>query len=138
MGRRLRRTGGGLGFRYQEVFAMTKNVIRSAALVAALAVLSGCGKEAEPAKVGKEPEAKAAHAGWWCDEHGVPEKECSMCSEKVFKKLKPEEICKKHSDRAAAQCFICNPELWATSAAVYKANTGKEPPEPTENLPPKK
>lgn len=122
---------------------MKKNLFQSVALVAALAMLTGCGKEAEPAKVDKGPdkkaaEAKAPHSGWWCDEHGVPEKECSMCSEAVFKKLKPDEVCKKHPDRAAAQCFICNPELWAKSAAVYKANTGKEPPEPTENLPPKK
>lgn len=124
----------------------------SVALVAGLFVVAGCGdKPAENVggdKKGKEvtkADGKGAKAekegdghGWWCDDHGVVEEECSVCQSKVFKKLKPDEICPKHTDRAKAQCFICNPDLRAKSAAVYKAKYGKEPPEPTENMPEKK
>ena len=90
------------------------------------------------AKDAKDKGTKAQdHSGWWCAEHGVPEAECSMCSTKVFKALKPDEICPKHPDRAKAQCFICNPDLWPKYVAVYKAKHGqdKEPPEPEDNLP---
>ena len=78
------------------------------------------------------------HSGWWCEEHGVKEDECSMCSKAVFKKLKPDEICPNHPDRAKAQCFICNPDLWEKSKAVYKAKFGEDPSLPKENMPGKK
>src|SRR5947208_8229737 len=66
----------------------------------------------------KEPAAKEHdHSDWWCDEHGVPEAECSVCQKEVFKKLKADEICPHHPDRAKAQCFICNPELREKFAA---------------------
>jgi len=116
----------------------------SLALVVGLVALAGCG--ATPtSKSGPKDEKKDAaakdegtkHAGWWCAEHGIPEHECSMCSPAVFKKLKPDEICTKHTDRAKDQCFICNPDLWPKYVAVYKAKYGqdKEPPEPEDNLP---
>lgn len=88
-----------------------------------------------PAKV--EPK-EHDHSGWWCDEHGVVEAECSMCQGDVFKKLKPDEICKVHPDRAKAQCFICNPDLREKHAAVYRAKYDKDPPEPGDNMPEKK
>ena len=118
----------------------------SAALLAGLFAVTGCGQNAgETAGGGKkgkevvkaEPKDGDGH-GWWCDEHGVREEECSMCQKDVFRKLKPDEICPKHPDRAKAQCFICNPELWEKSKAVYVAKYGKEPPEPTANMPGKK
>src|SRR5688500_945257 len=58
--------------------------------------------KADPEKETKKPAGLPDdhdHSGWWCDEHGVPEEECSMCSNDVFKKLKPVEICKNHPDR---------------------------------------
>ena len=119
-----------------------------------LLVLVGCGQEpvskvakkgskavpASPAKAEAnksdgEPAGEEGHNGWWCAEHGVKEDECSMCQRDVFKKLKPDEICAKHPDRAKAQCFICNPELWEKNKAVYVAKYGKEPPLPVENKP---
>lgn len=115
----------------------------SVALLAGLFVVAGCGqKTAENAggdkkdkEVAKAGDKKAEKEG---DGHGVKEEECSICQKEVFKKLKPDEICPKHPDRAKAQCFICNPDLMAKNAAVYKAKYGKEPPEPKENMPEKK
>ena len=123
-----------------------------AALLAGLFAVAGCGdKPAENvggdkkgnavAKAdgkGAKAEADEGGHGWWCDDHGVVEEECSVCQSKAFKKLKPDEICPKHPDRAKAQCFICNPDLWEKSKAVYVAKYGKEPPLPKENTPEKK
>lgn len=77
------------------------------------------------------------HSGWWCDEHGVPEGECSMCNAKVAKAFKDKgDWCEKH-ERAKSQCFICDPKLKDKYAAVYQAKNGKAPPEPKENMPKK-
>ena len=38
-----------------------------------------------------------AHTGWWCDEHGIPEAECSMCSSKVAADFqKNDDWCQEH------------------------------------------
>jgi hypothetical protein len=120
-----------------------KSMILSAALFVGLMVaVAGCGdKPADDKKPNDKPNAGTTphdHSGWWCDEHGVVEAECSMCQKKVFARLKPSELCPKHPDRAAAQCFICNPELWEKSKAVHVAKVGAEPPMPKENMPGKK
>jgi hypothetical protein len=80
------------------------------------------------AKTGDSKEEKTAHSGWWCDEHGIPEAECSMCSAKVAKQFKAKnDWCDKH-DRALSQCFICNPKQREFYAAKYRAKYDKEPP----------
>lgn len=72
------------------------------------------------------------HSGWWCDEHGIPEHVCSMCSAKVAAEFKKKgDWCKDH-DRAKSQCFKCDPKLKDKFAAQYRAKYGKEPP-PTED-----
>lgn len=72
------------------------------------------------------------HDAWWCDEHGIPEAECSMCSSKVAAECKKKgDWCDKH-DRAKSQCFLCDPKLKEKYAAQYRAKYGKEPP-PTED-----
>lgn len=87
----------------------------------------------KPVEVAKKDEKKGDHSGWWCDEHGIPELECSMCQEKVAKECKAKgDWCKKH-DRADSQCFICHPELEKKFAALYVAKYGKNPPVPEEN-----
>jgi hypothetical protein len=110
-------------------------------LVAALALVSGgCGKdegqkaEADKGVKGQDNSAEAApkkvhdHSGWWCEEHGIPEHLCSMCSDKVAAECKKKgDWCKKH-DRAKSQCFKCNPKLKEKFAAMYRAKYGKEPP----------
>jgi hypothetical protein len=105
-----------------------------AALIAVISL--GCGKPTgNPNPPAKAKTNDAKHAGWWCDEHGVPEAECSMCSGKVAKACKTKgDWCAEH-DRAKSQCFICDSSLWEKYKAVYKAKTGKEPPEPTDNMP---
>jgi hypothetical protein len=120
------------------------------ALVTAFA-LSGCGqadnvggqakdtsRKKEPAQVAKNEEKKVHdHSSWWCDEHGVPEAECSMCSAKVAAAFKKKgDWCEKH-DRAKSQCFICDPSLEAKYAARYEAKYGKKPPIPEDNRPTK-
>jgi hypothetical protein len=99
--------------------------------------LSGCqppeDKGTKPAKdqAGEKtdkPEAKGKHDSWWCAEHGVPEEECSQCSDKVAKECKARgDWCDKH-DRAKSQCFICDPSLKEKFAARYRARYGTEPP----------
>jgi hypothetical protein len=69
-----------------------------------------------------------AHTGWWCNEHGIPEAECSMCSSKVAAEFqKKGDWCQEH-DRAKSQCFICDPAAKEKYAAKYRAKYGKEPP----------
>jgi hypothetical protein len=106
-------------------------------VAAALVGVGGCQKEAPKANQGGTPKKVAEkeghdHSGWWCDEHGVPEAECSMCSGKAAAEFKKQgDWCEKH-DRARSQCFLCDPSLKERYAAVYRARYGKEPPEPKE------
>jgi hypothetical protein len=73
------------------------------------------------------------HAGWWCNEHGVPEEECAQCNSKVAAEFqKKGDWCKQH-ERPDSQCFKCHPELQAKFAAKYEAKYGKQPPEPEMN-----
>lgn len=68
------------------------------------------------------------HSGWWCAEHGVPEKECGQCDPKVATELKKKgDWCADHN-RPDSQCFVCHPELEAKFAARYEAKYGKAPP----------
>jgi hypothetical protein len=77
---------------------------------------------------GKEKASGSDHSGWWCDEHGVPEAECSACNAKVAAEFKKKgDWCDKH-DRALSQCFVCNPKAKDRYAAIYRAKEGKEPP----------
>lgn len=104
-----------------------------------LVVSCGCTREAKETLKADHGSSQVAekkehdHSGWWCDEHGVPEAECSMCSGKVAAEFKKKgDWCEKH-DRAKSQCFICDPSLEAKYAARYEAKYGKKPPVPEEN-----
>jgi hypothetical protein len=111
-------------------------------LVAAFAI-DGCGQADNKGEQAKEKASQVAkakseskkvhdHSGWWCDEHGIPEAECSMCSAKVAAEFKKKgDWCDKH-DRALSQCFLCNPKAKEKYAALYRVKYGKEPP-PTED-----
>jgi len=73
-------------------------------------------------------------AGWWCKEHGVPEKLCSQClsEEEVKKQFKDKgDWCEEHN-RAKSQCFKCDPKRYDYFAKLYKEKFGKEPPRPPE------
>lgn len=117
---------------------MARELFAAAGLLAVVLVV-GCNQPADVAKAGKADKIVSGqgdghahdHSGWWCDEHGVPEAECSMCSKKAYKEFQAKgDICDKHPDRAKSQCFLCNPGLKAEFAKKYKAKEGKEPPEP--------
>jgi hypothetical protein len=104
--------------------------------------VGGCSKETPTGgETGDKPTPVAEkngqdHSGWWCDEHGVPEAECSMCAAKVAaERKKAGDWCEQH-DRAKSQCFICDPSLKEEYAAKYRAKYGKEPPKPKDNEPP--
>ena len=113
------------------------------ALFAALAVIAaGCGQTAptggETKGTGKDkPVAKSAgdkpadekadHSGWWCDEHGLPESVCDLCSKKYREAEKAKGNWCEHA-RVKSSCFKCNPGLREKYAAEYKAKFGTEPP----------
>lgn len=76
----------------------------------------------------------AEHGEWWCDEHGVPEEECTQCDSSLAAAFKKKgDWCEKH-DRPNSHCFVCKPELADKFAARYEAKYGKKPPaiEPEE------
>jgi hypothetical protein len=120
-------------------------------LIASFAVFTlsstGCnqkGKEEAKAKTDAKEEKKgdgkkeitkgdAKHDGWWCQEHGVPEHICSLCSDEVASKCKKEgDWCKLH-DRAQSQCFKCDPSKYAKFEAMHVAKFGKAPERPPES-----
>jgi hypothetical protein len=114
---------------------ITLGVIATIAFLAA-----GCDKEGGQAqnKEGqggtKRVNDKKAHdhSGWWCEEHGIPEKLCSLCNSEAAAKFKSEgDWCKIH-DRAKSQCFKCEPKLYEKYAAMYQAKFGNAPPRPPE------
>jgi hypothetical protein len=84
---------------------------------------------------GKKEVAKndAKHDAWWCQEHGVPEHMCSLCSDEVATKLKKEgDWCKIH-DRAQSQCFKCDPSKYKKFEDMYIAKNGRAPERPPES-----
>jgi len=103
---------------------------------------SGCTKTDAPAKDTKnvaKADAKkdGDHSGWWCAEHGVPEKDCSLCLPEAEVKRRFKDVgdwCKEH-DRAKSQCFKCDPTLYKKYEAQYVAQFGKAPePPPKEEF----
>ena len=102
-------------------------------LIACVTILcTGCGGEkpiAEPPHTHAPGEGGHEHEGWWCAEHGMPEKVCAQCDSKLAAEFqKKGDWCKEH-DRPDSQCFICHPELEAKFAAEYEAKEGKQPPQ---------
>ncbi len=125
---------------------MTKFLMRGGpalVLVAAFAILSGgCGQSASTGAGTKEAEKERAvakgggekkdaeggdHSGWWCDEHGLPEEVCDLCSKKYREAEKAKGNWCEHN-RVKSSCFKCNPGLREKYTADYKAKFGKEPP----------
>ena len=115
-------------------------------LFAFAVMATGCGRQAN--ENGSEPVSEASHedheaeahaegdghdhGGWWCNEHGVPEEECSMCSTKAAAIFKAKgDWCEKHN-RAESQCFECDPSRAEKFAKLYEAKIGHKPPKPSE------
>ena len=104
-------------------------------LVAFTIAVVGCGQNAEKDGSPKASEASNKghdHGSWWCNEHGIPEDDCSMCSSKAAAKFKEkDDWCEKHN-RAESQCFVCDPSRADKFAKLYEAKFGEKPPKPTE------
>ncbi|MFN4259333.1 MAG: RND transporter [Gemmataceae bacterium] len=105
----------------------------TAAIVMGSVVLvgvNGCGQADRTGPVNK-PIAGAkhqVHGEWWCDEHGIPEEICSMCSASYARQCQAKgDWCDEHN-RAKSQCFICEPNLKEKFAVMYRDKYGKEPP----------
>jgi hypothetical protein len=107
-------------------------------LVALVLIGAGCGPQGDTkggpdkgtpaAKTDEKSKEDCKHTGFWCEEHGLPEAECSPCNSKVAAEFKRKgDWCDQH-DRALSQCFVCNPKAKEKYAAVYRAKYGKEPP----------
>jgi hypothetical protein len=111
-----------------------------AALTALVLSATGCaekdktsGQQAK-AKIDKGKE-EDKHAGWWCQEHGVPEHLCSLClpDAEVKKKFKDQgDWCEIHH-RAKSQCFKCDPSKYKEFEAMYVAKYGKKPERPDDD-----
>lgn len=66
--------------------------------------------------------------GFWCVEHGVPEKICGQCHPDVAAEFqKKGDWCEEHK-RPDSQCFIHHPELRDKFIAQYEAKFGEKPP----------
>ena len=73
------------------------------------------------------------HEGWWCQEHGIPEHICSLCSTEFAEKAKKEgDWCKLH-DRAQSQCFKCDPSKYKKFEDMHVAKYNKKPERPPES-----
>ena len=69
---------------------------------------------------------------WWCTEHGVPEKDCSICNAQAARRFKEKgDWCEEHG-RAESQCFLCDPSRAEKFAKLFEAKFGHAPPKPTE------
>ncbi|MBN9517194.1 RND transporter [bacterium] len=114
---------------------------RALALFVGVAVLvAGCGKLADTGAKDTGPgrtvakndgntdkDAEGDHSGWWCDEHGLPEEVCDLCSKRFRTAEKAKGNWCEHN-RVKSSCFKCNPGLQEKYAAEYKAKFGKNPP----------
>src|SRR5260221_526163 len=84
-------------------------------LLAALGLFAGCSGTKEQKKAddktekdGKQPKKDddddTSDDGFWCNKHGIPEDDCSICSAKVEKECKAKgDWCEQHN-RAKSQC----------------------------------
>lgn len=116
-----------------------RKVLRIFGAAALMFAVGGCGGVAttKPGQAVNKKDQKdkdqvaqgdSSEDGWWCNTHGIPEDECSLCSADVEKKCKAAgDWCAKH-DRAQSQCFQCDPTLKEKYAARYRDKYQKEPP----------
>jgi hypothetical protein len=124
-------------------FAKMTGSVLSLFLAALLLSAAGCSQKADDRQAkakdvksdGKKDITRAdtKHDGWWCEEHGVPEDICSLCSDTAAAKFKKEgDWCKIH-DRAQSQCFKCDPSKYKKFEDMYVAKYDKKPAPPPDD-----
>jgi len=111
-------------------------ILFSTLLFSTLAIFVGCGQHStNTTSEGQTTTANDGHdlAGWWCNEHGIPEDDCSMCSSTAAAKFKERgDWCDEHN-RAESQCFKCDPSKAEKFSKLYEAKAGKKPPKRNDN-----
>lgn len=110
---------------------MFRSFATTLVLSAALGLVVGCGDTAKDKVAKSTPKKVDDHSGWWCDEHGIPEHECSLCMEDGEKHYRAKgDWCELHQ-RAKSQCFKCDPSLYEkVFEPKYVAKYGKKPERP--------
>lgn len=88
------------------------NPLRLTPALLLAALMCGCGGAPTPeaASPGAEKTAAAEDAGLYCNEHGVPEKFCTLCHPELKDKLL---LCREHGDIPEDVCTLCHPEVEA-------------------------
>jgi hypothetical protein len=108
---------------------MTNLLIKLAILAITATGITGCAKDGDskstPAGESKTPVTKAATADKepaapdvvpgshedWCDEHQVPESQCTRCNPELVAAFKAtDDWCDEHG-MPESQCTKCNPDL---------------------------
>lgn len=90
-------------------------------LLVAVSFCSACSKE-DPKPTGsaeQKPVAAVAPGSYedWCDEHGVPESQCTRCNPSLTAAFKATgDWCEEHG-MPESQCLACNPDLKIVRAA---------------------
>jgi hypothetical protein len=93
-------------------------------LILAVVAGAGCSKEdaakPQPAPAAKADKAEKGHAPAgvtpgsyedWCEEHQVPESQCTRCNPELIPAFKAtNDWCPEHG-LPESQCTICNPEI---------------------------
>jgi hypothetical protein len=99
---------------------MKRSIFVSAALAFALA---GCSKDAAKAEGGHAAEGvRPGSYEDWCDEHQVPESQCTRCNPDLIAAFKAtNDWCPEHGV-PESQCLKCNPELKITRPPKPGAN----------------
>ncbi len=123
------------------ILVMPKQGAMFGCLLSIAVLAGGCGSQGSggaPAQVsasshdGQDHESDPTHNGWWCVEHGVPEKQCAMCDSKLATQLREKgDWCQEHA-RPESLCFQCDPTRADKFVALYEAKYGKMPPQPTD------
>ncbi len=99
---------------------MTARSIFVSLFLAVSLASAGCSKDAATAD---PPKTSGAHAAAsvkpgshedWCDEHGVPESQCTRCNPSLIPAFKAtKDWCEEHG-LPESQCTKCNPEIKIT------------------------
>ena len=91
-----------------------KRIVLVGMIALVVAALAGVGlavarPDLVPAWARIAPAPKAAEdSGLFCEEHGVPERFCTLCHEELKKTLM---LCKEHGDIPEDICTLCHPEV---------------------------
>src|SRR5688572_12495382 len=95
----------------KRAFAIPAGVIAVAGIAAAAVVWTRPDLLPDWARFGRAEPPKAEHSadsGLFCNEHGVPEKFCTICHPELKDKLL---LCKEHNDIPEDICTLCHPEV---------------------------